>query len=413
MGERIYGLLGRRLGHSYSVPLHQAFGCADYRLFEREPEELESFLRGEDIGGVNVTIPYKRAVMRYLDELAPEAAAIGSVNTVVRRGGRLVGYNTDAAGFLWMTDRAGIGLSGRKVVVLGSGGASLAVRYAAALRGAREIVTVSRDGADNYENLARHADADVLVNATPVGMYPDAGKTAADPAAFPALSGAADLVYNPLRTALAIRAEERGIPVTCGLPMLAAQARTAEELFRGETIPDEAVERALGALVREKTNIVLIGMPGSGKSSVGAALAALTGREVVDTDALTARAAEDSIPGIFAERGERGFRILERAAVAEAGLLTGKILVTGGGAVLSGENYAPLHQNGRIYEILRRTEALEREGRPLSESADLEAMYRLRRPFYDRFRDAAADNNGSVRECARSIWRDFCENTRH
>lgn len=214
MGEKVYGLLGRKLGHSWSAPIHAALGCADYRLIELEPEELGAFLAREDIGGLNVTIPYKRDVMAYCDVLDPMAEAIGSVNTLVRRAdGKLYGYNTDAAGFCFMAQRAGIGFAGKKTLVLGSGGASRTAAACAKKLGAREVVVISRSGENNYTNLGRHADAERIVNTTPVGMYPNNGAAAVDLTAFPACAGVLDLIYNPRRTALLLQAEELGIPV--------------------------------------------------------------------------------------------------------------------------------------------------------------------------------------------------------
>lgn len=414
MGEKLYGLLGRKLGHSWSAPIHAALGCADYRLIELEPEALGAFLAREDIGGLNVTIPYKRAVMAYCDELDPMAAEIGSVNTLVRRAdGKLCGYNTDAAGFCFMARRAGIDFAGKKTLVLGSGGASLTAVACAKKRSAREVVVISRMGKDNYGNLDRHADADLVVNTTPVGMYPNNGASAVDLTAFPSCCGVLDLIYNPRRTALLLQAEALGIPCSDGLPMLVAQAKAAEEYFFAKPIAESENERILAQLRQEMTNLVLIGMPGSGKSTVGAALAALTGREAIDLDARIAEKAGRPIPEIFAAGGEAAFRALEREVTAECGALSGKILLTGGGVVKTPENYAALHQNGRIYQLLRPLELLAVEGRPLSQGADLAAMWAERAPLYERFRDAAVDNSGTVEETAQSIWRDFCENSGH
>ena len=412
MGERVYGLLGRKLGHSWSVPIHTALGCAGYRLIELEPEELAPFLRREDIGGLNVTIPYKRDVMSLCDVIDPAAEAIGSVNTIVRRpDGKLVGCNTDIDGFRYMARRAGISLAGKKVVILGSGGASLTAQAAARQEGAAEITVISRSGPDNYENLGRHADAQVLVNTTPVGMYPKNGEQPVDLAVFPALEGVLDVIYNPRRTALLLQAEERGIPCSDGLPMLVAQASAAEERFFGKTIPAGENERILAQLRREMTNIVLIGMPGSGKTTVGEALSRLTGREAVDLDQMIAADAGCSIPEIFSREGESGFRAREAAAAAEAGKRTGVILLTGGGIVKTAANYDALHQNGRIYQLVRDLSLLPTEGRPLSQGADLEAMWRERAPLYRRFRDAEIDNSGTVEDTAAAIWRDFCEHS--
>ena len=409
MDTPIYGLLGRTLGHSWSVPIHAALGCPDYRLIPLEPEDLPAFLARADLGGVNVTIPYKRDVMPYCDVIDPAAAAIGSVNTLVRRAdGKLYAWNTDAAGFCTMARRAGISFAGAKTVVLGSGGASRTAVACARGQGARETVVISRSGPDNYENLARHADADIVVNATPVGTYPGNGASPVDLTAFPRCRGVLDLVYNPRRTALLLQAEALGIPHSDGLPMLVDQARAAEEHFFDRTIPESETERILAQLRRETCNIVLIGMPGSGKSTVGALLAEQTGREAIDIDQRIAARAGCSIPEIFAQGGEAAFRALEREETAEAGKLSGKILLTGGGVVKTPANYDALHQNGRIYQLLRDLDALPTDGRPLSQGADLAAMWAQRAPLYERFRDAAVDNNGPAADTAQAIWRDFC-----
>lgn len=412
MAERIFGLLGRKLGHSWSVPIHTALGCEGYRLIELEPEELEGFLRQPNIGGLNVTIPYKRDVMPLCDVIDPMAQAIGSVNTLTRRAdGKLYAFNTDAAGFCWMAERAGISFTGKKAVVLGSGGASLTAVACARQLGAREVVVISRSGENNYGNLDRHADADIVVNTTPVGMYPNTGVSPVGLTAFPRCSGVLDVVYNPRRTALLTQAEELGIPCSDGLPMLVAQAKAAEEHFFEKSIPDSENERILAMLRQECTNIVLIGMPGCGKTTVGQALAGLTGREAIDIDQRIVERAGRSIPEIFAAEGEAAFRALEREVTAEVGKLSGKIILTGGGVVKDERNYAPLHQNGRIYHLLRDLNALPTDGRPLSRGADLSAMWVERAPLYARFRDAEIQNSGSVQDAAAAIWRDFCENS--
>ncbi len=408
MGEKVYGLLGQKLGHSWSVPIHAALGCEAYRLIELEPEDLPAFLAREDLGGLNVTIPYKRVVMPFCGEIDEAAKSIGSVNTLVRRGGKLLAYNTDVAGFCYMVQRAGLSFAGRKVVVLGSGGASLTAVACAKGLGAREVVVISRSGEDNYGNLDRHADADFLVNATPVGMYPGNGASPVDLTVFPACQGVLDLIYNPRRTALLLQAEELGIPCSDGLPMLVAQAKAAEEHFFGKPIPDRENERILAQLRWETENIVLIGMPGCGKTTVGQALARLTGRETVDLDQWVEEAAGRSIPALFAQEGEAAFRELERRAVEVCGKLSGKILLTGGGVVKDSRNYAPLRQNGRIYHLLRDLDLLPTEGRPLSQGTNLAALWAEREPLYARFRNAVIQNNGTVEETAAAIWRDFC-----
>ena len=410
MSERIYGLLGRTLKHSYSVHIHRALGNDGYALYELEPEALCAFLAREDIAGLNVTIPYKRDVMAYCDALDETAREIGSVNTIVRRpDGTLSGYNTDAYGLTYMASRAGISFFDKKVIILGSGGASLTAQYVAKAEGAQEIIVVSRGGENNYENLSRHADAQIVINTTPVGMYPHTGELPADLALFPACEGVLELVYNPRRTALAFRAEELGIPCAEGLSMLVAQAKAAEELFFGRTIPDGENGRILQLLRRSTQNIVLIGMPGSGKTTIGAALAQLCGRMLIDLDEQIVRTAGKPIPRIFADSGEAAFRALEREIAQTWSKESGLVHVTGGGIVKDARNYQSLRQNGRIYQITRELTLLPREGRPLSLTTDMETMQRERAPLYARFRDASITNETSPEDAAERIWRDFCE----
>ncbi|MBR2743089.1 MAG: shikimate kinase [Clostridia bacterium] len=412
MAEKLYGLIGRKLGHSYSAPIHAAMGNGAYRLFELESEELREFLSRPDIGGLNVTIPYKRDVMKYCDVISPDAESVGSVNTIVRRAdGRLYAYNTDVYGFMYMAARAGISLAGKKVVILGSGGAYLAVRAAAEKAGARQIVCISRSGEDNYENIGKHADAQVIVNATPVGMYPNNGASPVDLSIFKSCEGVLDLIYNPARTALIMQARALGIPCSGGLFMLVAQAKAAEEYFFDKKFDDAVIGDITAKLSRESENIVIIGMPGSGKTTIGEALERLTGRRSVDTDALIEARAGISIPEIFARFGEAEFRRMEREAVAEAGRGSGTIIMTGGGAVKDERNLAPLRGNGRIYHIERDIELLSRDGRPLSQGADLYKMYAERLPMYERFCDVSIRNDASPEDAAERIWRDFCENT--
>ena len=412
MEKKLYGLLGRKLGHSWSPSIHAALGCEAYSLIELEPEELGAFLARSDIGGLNVTIPYKRAVMPFCDIIDETAKAIGSVNTLVRRpDGKLYAWNTDAAGFRWMAERAGIQLRGKKVVILGSGGASLTAQAVSHAMGAREVIVVSRSGEHNYENLHLHADAEIVVNTTPVGMYPAVGESPVSLSAFPRCEGVLDVVYNPRRTALLLQAEKLGIPCSDGLPMLVAQAKAAEEHFFEKAISDSENERILAMLRQETCNIVLIGMPGCGKTTLGQALAELTGRESIDIDQRIVEQTGCSIPEIFAQGGEPTFRALEREMTAKIGMLSGKIILTGGGVVKDPRNYASLHQNGRIYHLIRNLDLLPTDGRPLSQGADLSAMWAEREPLYTAFRDVMVDNNGSIEETAASIWRDFCENS--
>ncbi|MCI9309545.1 MAG: AAA family ATPase [Lawsonibacter sp.] len=412
MGERIYGLLGRRLGHSWSVPIHQALGCEDYRLIELEPEALGDFLRREDIGGLNVTIPYKRDVMAFCDVIDEGAKAIGSVNTIVRREGKLYGYNTDIDGFLYMLRRARISLMGKKVVVLGSGGASLTAQAAARREGAREVVVVSRAGPDNYENLPRrHGDAEVLVNTTPVGMWPDMTGRPVDLFAFPDMEAVADVIYNPGRTGLLLQAKKGGLRRAGGLPMLVAQAKRAEELFFDKVIPDGETENIIAQLWRDRTNLVLVGMPGCGKTTVGRALARLSGKPFVDLDEEIVRRADKPIPEIFRTEGEEAFRALEAQALAEICAQSGQVIATGGGAVLRAENRDIMRRAGRVYFLRRALEELPTDGRPLSQKGSLEEMYRVRKPLYSAAADTVIDNSVALEETAELIWRDFCENS--
>ena len=391
-----YGLLGEKLGHSFSPQIHRDLAGYDYQLLPTPPEAVEDLFARRAFQGLNVTIPYKRTVMPLCDEIDPRAAAIGAVNTVVNRNGRLTGYNTDIDGFLYMARRAGVDMAGKKVVILGSGGTSRTARAAAGELGAREIVTVSRHGEDNYQNLSRHADAQVLVNTTPVGMYPNWGQSPVSLESFPALEGVLDVVYNPLRTALLLQAEERGLPRSCGLPMLVAQAKRAAELFTGQNINDSRTETVLHGLRGQLTSIVLIGMPGCGKTTVGRALAGKLGRTFVDLDEEIVRRAGTSIPEIFAREGEAGFRERESALVREFGERTGLVVSTGGGVVTRRENYIPLKQNGLLLHLRRDPAALPTDGRPLSQATAPEELWRRRAPLYAAFADGEIDNNGTL-----------------
>ena len=401
-----YGLLGETLGHSFSPQIHQALADYDYRLYPTPQPAVAELFRRREFRGLNVTIPYKQTVIPLCDEVDPQAAAIGAVNTVVNRDGRLTGYNTDIDGLIYLARRAGVDMAGKKVAVLGSGGTSRTAQAAARKLGAAQVVVISRNGEDNYGNLSRHADTQVVVNTTPVGMYPKCGVTPVSLEAFPQLEGVLDVVYNPLRTALLMEAEARGIPCSCGLPMLVAQAKRAAELFTGEDIPDSRLEEVITALTAQVRNVVLIGMPGCGKSTLGRRLARRLGKEFLDLDRLIEADAGKPIPRIFAEEGEDAFRALESAAVRKAGARTGCILSTGGGVVTRPENYAPLHQNGVIVHLTRSLEKLPTAGRPVSQSTDLRELWRRREPLYQSFADLMADNNGSIEDTVRTVLKE-------
>lgn len=398
------GLLGEKLGHSYSPQIHSMLADYEYKLFEKSPEELEDFLKSGEFDGLNVTIPYKKSVMPYCAELSPTAAQIGSVNTIVRRSdGSLYGDNTDAFGFENLIVHNGIEVKGKKALVLGTGGASVTAQAVLKNLGASEVVVISRKGEDNYENIAKHADAEIIANTTPVGMYPNNGKAAVDLTQFPKLSGVLDVVYNPARTALLLQAEKLCIPCAGGLYMLVSQAKRSCELFTGKSIPDSEIDRIERVQSHQMQNIVIIGMPGSGKTAVSTMLAERLGRKIFDTDTIVSEKAGMTIPEIFAAQGEAGFRKLETEATAEVGKLSGNIISTGGGVVTVADNYELLHQNGVIVWIERDTNKLARDGRPISLSSDLNELYAARLPLYERFADIKADNNGDINDTVNAI----------
>ena len=385
------GLLGRKLGHSYSPAIHGHFGAYSYELFEKEPEELESFLHNGDFTGLNVTMPYKQTVIPFLDELTAVAQKLGAVNTIVRKGGKLLGHNTDYFGFFYLLRQSSLAPSGKKCLVLGSGGASKTARAVLEELGA-EVMIISRNGDNNYENLEQHRDAAIIVNTTPVGMYPNTGASPVNLGLFSHLEGVVDVVYNPARTKLLLDAERLGVPAVGGLAMLVAQAKEASQWFTGRSVPDSEIERVHGILRKQMENIVLIGMPGCGKSTIGRLLAQATGKTFVDADEEIVKLAKKSIPDIFARDGEDHFRQLESRVLSQLGKQSGLVIATGGGCVTRPENYPLLHQNGTILWLKRELGKLPKEGRPLS--ADLDAMYRVREPMYAAFADRVMDNNG-------------------
>ena len=391
------GLLGRKLGHSYSPQIHGQLASYDYSLFEKEPEELERFLKNGDFTGLNVTIPYKKDVIPFLDELSPVAQRLGAVNTIVRRrDGSLVGHNTDYFGFRYLVQQSGLQVSGKKVLVLGSGGASNTAVAALQELGAT-VVIISRSGENNYGNLHLHGDASVIVNTTPVGMYPNTGVSPIDLGCFPRLEGVLDVVYNPARTQILLDAESRGVVAMNGLWMLVAQAKESAEWFSGETIPDSRIVQIHAALRAQMENIILVGMPGCGKTTIGRLLARETGKQFVDADeALEARAGR-KITDIIPTDGEAAFRCLETETLAELGKQSGFVIATGGGCVTQERNYPLLHQNGTILWLTRALDKLPTEGRPLSQTGKLQQMLATRQPMYQRFADAVIENDGTVK----------------
>ena len=396
------GVLGRKLGHSYSPQIHKHLGDYEFHIFEKEPEELVDFLQNGDFSGTNVTIPYKKDVIPYLDEISPIAQKLGAVNIIVRRSGKLIGHNSDHFGFQSMVEKSGLSPAGKKCLVLGSGGASATVQAVLKDFGA-QVVVISRSGENNYDNLHLHQDAAILVNTTPLGMYPHTGQAPLNVAQFPKLEGVLDIVYNPARTQIMLDAENLGIPIMNGLWMLVAQAKEAAEWFTNSVISDEKISEIYEILRQQMENIVLIGMPGCGKSTVGKQLAEITGKEFVDADEKISQMAGKSIPEIFAEDGEEVFRSFETKALEELGKRSGLVIATGGGCVTKEHNYPLLHQNGTIIWLKRDLDQLPTDGRPLSQAGDLAKMYAIRRPMYEAFADHVIDNNGTATDTVRAI----------
>lgn len=397
------GLLGKKLGHSYSPQIHSHLGEYSYELFEKTPEELGDFLLYGDFSGLNVTMPYKKDVIPYCTELTPRAALLGAVNTIVRReDGKLIGHNTDYFGFQSMLKRSGLDVAGKKVLVLGSGGASAtAVCVLRELKA--KVIIVSRRGENNYENISTHSDAAVIVNATPVGMYPHTGLSPVDLSIFPKLEGVLDIVYNPARTQLLLNAEKRGLVTENGLWMLVAQAKESAEWFSGVKINDNAIQKIHGILRRQMENTILIGMPGCGKSTIGKQLAKHLGKQFVDADAEIVSRAGISIPEIFGKYGEVRFREIEAEVLGDLGKQSGLVIATGGGCVTRADNYDLLHQNGTIIWIQRNLHALPTDGRPLSHKDKMEAMYEIRKPLYASFSDYIVENNSELEEALSNL----------
>ena len=382
-----YGLIGEKLGHSFSVEIHQKIGLYEYELCPLKREELADFLTKKDFCGINVTIPYKKDVIPYLDSLSPAARLCGAVNTVVKREGRLLGDNTDFYGMQCCLERAGIDLKGKDVLILGSGGTSGTALALAQHLGAASVHRVSRsarDGFLTYEEAAARKSVQILMNTTPCGMYPDLDAIPIDLASFPRLEGIFDAIYNPLKSRLVLWGEKHAIPATGGLYMLVAQALRAAEIFTGEQALMDRAEPIFQALFSEKKNIVLTGMPGSGKSTLGRALALSLGKEFVDSDEEIVKRAKKSIPQIFREEGEGAFRDLESSVIRSLSARQGLVLATGGGVPLRQENMENLRANGTVLFLdAPLSSLLPTDDRPLSSNqADLKQRYEERYEIY-------------------------------
>ena len=396
-----YGLIGEKLGHSYSCQVHRALGNPDYVLKEIAPDALGDFLRARDFAGLNVTIPYKQAVIPYVDALTDTAREVGAVNTLYfDASGALWGDNTDVYGFCTMLE--GIDVRGKKALVLGSGGTSHTACYALRALGAGDCIVVSRRGAVNYENVySLHADAEVIVNATPVGMFPNNGARPIDIRRFPRLCAVADVIYNPARTALLQDADALGIPRAGGLSMLVAQAARSVERFSGRALGEEAWRGALRQVAASLRGVALVGMPGCGKSTIAQAVAQELGRACVDLDAEIEREAGKSIPETFAQDGEEAFRAAETRAARQFSR-ENAVLATGGGCVLRAENAQALRANSLVVWLKRAIDQLPREGRPLS-VGNLYEMEQKRAPYYLAASDVQIENQGSVEEVAAAV----------
>lgn len=397
------GLLGEKLGHSYSPQIHHFLGEYSYALFERQPHELEDFLRSGEFAGLNVTIPYKKAVIPFCDSLSERARQLGAVNTIVhRKDGTLIGHNTDYFGFFSMVTKCGVDVCGKKALVLGSGGASNTAVAVLQELGATVIV-LSRSGENNYTNISRHFDASLIVNATPVGMYPKNGISPVDLTGFTQLEAVLDLIYNPARTQLLMDAEALGIPCMNGLWMLVAQAWESAQWFTDSCLDSSLIADIHSILRRQMENVILIGMPGSGKSTVGKLLARELGLQFVDADAEIERTAGCTIPEIFAQQGENTFRKIETSVLEKLGKRSGLVIATGGGCVTRQENYPLLCQNGSIVWLKRSIDQLPTKGRPLSQKGGLQDMYLIREPMYQHFADFAIENSSSINAAVESI----------
>lgn len=408
-----YGLIGEHLSHSYSKQIHALLGDYSYKILSLAPGDVEDFLLKKQFKGINVTIPYKKTVVPFCDFISPVAERVGGVNTItVDASGKLHGDNTDYYGFSYMAEKAGISFTNKKVLVLGSGGTARTVQAVADDGDAAEIVIVSRTGQVNYDNIYEENDADIIVNATPVGMYPETAEIPVDLKFFPNCSGVLDVTYNPLFSRLLLEAKRLEIPYTNGLTMLAAQAKRSADLFFGkEIVPKKSIDEIVRELTSRFTNIVLIGMPGCGKTTVGKLVAEKTQKTFVDLDALIEQEEGISIPKIFENSGEAYFRNLEAAAISKTGKEKGQVIATGGGAVLRHENYLNLKQNGFLVFIQRDLNYLASQGRPLSANKQAVAeLYRERLPLYREYCDAEILSDKTALHTAQKALEAFYEN---
>ncbi|MDO9544655.1 MAG: shikimate kinase [Synergistaceae bacterium] len=393
-----FGLLGEKLGHSFSPSIHWMLGSYSYELCEICPKDIENFLKDNSLDGFNVTIPYKQDVIPYCSELSERAYAIGSVNTMLKKpDGSYYGENTDYDGFLLMMEPVKENIRGKKVLILGSGGASKTVRAVLSDLGADPLITVSRSGSVNYENISEQSDTTMIVNTTPLGMYPNNGISPIDLSLFTECEFLADLIYNPAKTALMLQAERFGIPFRGGLLMLVEQARRASELFTGTYIPRETSYVIAEKIEKQTKNIVLIGMPGCGKTSIGRHLQDLTKRKFVDIDEEIESREGRTIPAIFADTGEAYFRKVESEVLREFCKESGLVISAGGGAVTTSENKDIMRQNSKVVFIKRELKDLDTSGRPVSKAKGTEQLYSERAGLYESWSDISVHNRDSLK----------------
>lgn len=397
-----FGLIGEKLGHSYSKEIHNLIADYGYELREVKREELGAFMTERAFSGINVTIPYKKSVMDYLDVISDYAKKIGAVNTVVNRDGKLYGYNTDFYGLKALLIHNGVSVRNKKVLILGGGGTSDTAYNVVTGLNAKEAIKVSRtkkDGFVTYDEASRlHSDADVIINATPVGMYPDDDGVPVNIGLFPSLSAVIDAIYHPLRTNLVSDAENRGIKACGGLYMLVAQAVYAAALFENKKPDENLIDDVYGKILNDKRNIVLIGMPSSGKTTIGKALAARMGKRFADTDELIVGTTGKSIPEIFEKEGEKVFREIEKKVICDIAVNDGTVIATGGGVILDEKNVLALKRNGVIVYLDRKIDNLiATDSRPLSSNVDdLKKLYAKRKPLYEKYAEITIDDNDDV-----------------
>lgn len=405
----MFGLIGKKLSHSFSPQIHSFFGDYEYKLWEMDEDKVGTFLKKKEFDGINVTIPYKKTVIPYLDIISDNAKKIGSVNTVIKLpDGRLSGDNTDYFGFKYMLTQAVDDITDKKCVILGSGGASLTVQHVLGDMGAGKIVVISRSGKNNYQNISMHFDADIIVNTTPVGMYPNNGSSPIDLKAFNKCELVLDLIYNPSKTALLLQAEKLGIKCANGLCMLVAQGKRASELFTGNKMDDCIIESVTSKLMMQMSNIILIGMPGCGKTTVGGLLSQKLNKGFADTDDCITRKCGKTPAEMINSCGENAFREAEQSIISECCKMSSCVIATGGGAVLRKGNIDAMRQNGKIVFIDRPIEVLATENRPLSSTPEkLKSVFEYRYPLYMKYCDihikASDDADKTVQQILKEL----------